>query len=250
MEACSVNIVLHDDVQLMNWGESRTAGPWIKLRLTDSEKLNAFRGLDISELRKSQHILRCTLVDGDILETQETEEVAKEKAPYGAQARELRLSSFFLRPDVWKAVGTDAEYREWIQTQTSCLDHDADWDPDIGASVCEAAHVRRSGEFGTGYKGEYACVPLTHAQHQMLHSKEGELGVIQKYRPHEDIESVESAKAWFDKERVWYVQSWCWQSLREQLGWPHWNQIAPYLLRDWANENDLHNYLPACYKEP
>lgn len=167
------------------------------------------------------------------------------KALYGEQARTLRLSSFFRTPAVWEAIGTDDEFRAWIQEQTSCLDYTSDWDSEKGRNVCEAAHVRRAGESGTAHKGTYACVPLTHEQHQLQHTK-GELAVLSKYRPGE-VKTVEHAKAWFDGQRIKYVQAWGWAKLKADLGYEHWNELPPSVLQAWAGQKSLGHLLPSGY---
>lgn len=169
------------------------------------------------------------------------------KALYGEQARILRLSSWFRTPAVWEAIGTDEQFRTWIQEQTSCLDYTSDWDSEKGRNVCEAAHVRRAGESGTGHRGTYACVPLTHEQHQLQHSK-GELAVLSKYRPGE-VKTVEHAKAWFDGQRIKYVQAWCWAKLKADLGFAHWNLCPPSVLQEWAGSKAIGHLLPSGYIE-
>ena len=74
---------------------------------------------------------------------------------YGQQAKELRLSSFFRRPEVWRAVGSDQEFLDWLRTQ-DCIVRSS-----IHCGPVVAAHVRRvANGSGTGIKPEYSAIPL------------------------------------------------------------------------------------------
>jgi hypothetical protein len=59
------NIILASEVQLMDWGESRSSGPWIKLRLQDPDQLDVFRGMDTAELKKTGHLFDLLLADSE-----------------------------------------------------------------------------------------------------------------------------------------------------------------------------------------
>src|ERR1700722_7008044 len=69
-----------------------------------------------------------------------------------------------------QAKGSDKQFREWIQRQPSCVSGRFN-EYVNGEGRCVAAHVRRAGESGTGYKGEYSCVPMTQAEHLQQHQK-------------------------------------------------------------------------------
>jgi hypothetical protein len=72
-----------------------------------------------------------------------------------------------------KCRGSDPEFREWCRTQPSCISgRFSEWHD--GRGYCDAAHVRRAGESGTGFKAAYACVRLTRAEHSEQH-QHGEL---------------------------------------------------------------------------
>lgn len=178
------------------------------------------------------------------------DEASEGKALYGQQAKELRLSGFFLRPEVWKAIGRDAQFREWIQKQPSCLDGESDWITEIGEGRCEAAHVRRAGESGTGFKGSYACVPLTHGQHAVYQHQRGEVHALNTFRPMDLGPWIPlNAEAWFDEQRIKYVKDWCWQKLKADLGFDSWRDVPPNVLREWADDVGVVGYLPSCYRD-
>lgn len=86
----------------------------------------------------------------------------------------------------------DRRYREWIRLQPSCLSgRFEEYVNGDGRSV--AAHVRRAGSSGTGYKGMFACVPLTQSEHLNTHQY-GDA----HYRP----------KEWWDARVVEYRNRW------------------------------------------
>jgi hypothetical protein len=146
---------------------------------------------------------------------------------YGDEAKALRLSSFFRTPEVWIAVGTDAQYLAFLWT--------------LPCAYCknnynvEAAHVRRvANGSGTSIKPVYSAIPLCHAHHE---------------EQHQHGESALGGKAWFDKKRIEYVQLWAWKRLKDRLGYEHWNELPPELLADWAKQHHVDKYLPECYRK-
>ena len=155
------------------------------------------------------------------------------KGEYGQYAKSLKQSSFFRMPEVWREIGTDDQYLEWLRAQPSALNGDFDYDSDTGEGRCVPAHVRRSGEAGTAYKPPYSAIPLTNAQHQLQHQKgESEIG----------------GPDWWGRMRIKYVSDWCWETLKQDLGFNSWADVPPEVLRDWAKEHDLVQYLPGIYR--
>lgn len=156
----------------------------------------------------------------------------EQRKDYGHEAAALRKSGFFRIPQVWKAIGTDDKFRAWVQRQPSAYSGDFSEFVD-GEGRCIAAHVRRAGESGTSYKAEYACIPLTNAEHQLQHQKG---------------ESALGGKEWCDKMRLKYVEQWAWDTLKAKLGHAHWSDVPPKELLDWAIEHGLHHHLPGVYR--
>ena len=217
-----LSILHHDECQLLDWGESRSGGPWIKLRLKDAEYLDVFRSMDTATMKKTGHVLNVTIAQGDI------EVIAEEqKNLFGKEANFLHKSSFFRRPDVWKKVGTDDQFLAWIRQQPCAYSNQP--------GPCEAAHVRRvANGSGMGIKPEYSAIPLKSQHHQMQHQQgEGVLG----------------GKDWFDKQRIEHLHRWAWETLKTTLGYAHWNQVPPSALINWARENGVDMHLPPGYRE-
>lgn len=176
---------------------------------------------------------------------------------YGEQAKALKLSSFFRTPKVWEAIGSDEEFAEWIQKQKCCICGGGDWVEKLGEMRCEAAHVRRAGESGTGYKANYARVPMCHEHHAHQH-QHGELSVL-RLRTNiarlmgdiwvkSDADMALTVSEWFDKKRIEYVQAWGWKTLKAGLGYESWKDVPPQELRDWATVHGLEQYLPSEYR--
>ena len=158
---------------------------------------------------------------------------AEQKPVYGAEAKQLRTSGFCRAPAVWRAAGTDAEFREWVQRQPSWLSGSFSEYVE-GDGRCVAAHVRRVADgAGTGIKPEYACVPLTDAEHQRQHA----LG-----------ESALAPESEWEKARIQYVEDWCWDTIKHDLGKTSMAQVDPPALLEWAEARGVANYLPACYR--
>ena len=152
--------------------------------------------------------------------------------PYGQQARELRLSGFFTVLDVLKAIGTDDEFREWIQRRPSAYSGDySEWIN--GEGRCVAAHVRRAGESGTAYKAGYACIPLTDAEHQ---------------RQHAEGETTLQPQEWWERQRNNYATAWAWEKVRMVLNVNSMGDLPPEELYRWAADKGIEKYLPAAYQ--
>lgn len=160
-------------------------------------------------------------------------EVPNSAKNFGAEAKALRLSSFFRTPAVWKAIGSDSNFLEWLRLQKCAKCGHQDYTgTDTGLMRCEAAHVRRVKDgSGTSIKPEYSAIPLCHRHHKLQHDK------------------GESALAIdMDHARLHYVRLWAWESLKQQLGYESWKLVPPIVLKDWAERNNVAQYLPDDYK--
>ena len=102
-----------------------------------------------------------------------------------------------------KQADGDKAFREWIQTQPSCIDGESfsEWDDSLGEWRNPACHVRRAGEAGTAYKPPYSCIPLTHAEHHEQTVK-GELACLLRYLPTMQLQEVFFSKPSKDWERI------------------------------------------------
>lgn len=103
-----------------------------------------------------------------------------------------------------KAEKDDKAFREWVQTQPSCVSGQfSEFVHGEGRSI--AAHVRRSRDAGTGYKPLFSAVPLTDAEHR-VQSNNGEAACLRKFLGGEW--HVDDAKSWFDEQVVKYREEW------------------------------------------
>lgn len=150
------------------------------------------------------------------------------KGPHGEYAKALKLSGFFRCPSVWKVLGTDKQFREWVQRQPSAFS--GQYSEYVnGEGRCIAAHVRRAGESGTGHKAEYACIPLTNDEHQ---------------KQHQHGESALMPKGWWDQKRVEFVEQWGWERAREIFGVKSLSEVSPSAWLELAKEKGVENFLP------
>ena len=96
---------------------------------------------------------------------------------------------------------TDVAFRAWIQTLPSCLTGGFSEYLEDGRKLCVAAHVRRAGLSGTGFKALYSCVPLTQNEHLYQHAH-GELACLRKFsRDPQLICTLDNASP-FEAERI------------------------------------------------
>ena len=162
---------------------------------------------------------------------------------WGQEARTLFQSSFFRNPDVWRAIGTDKEYLEWVKRQPSAISGEFSEHHDTGEQYCIPAHVRRVEHgAGTSIKPPYAAIPLTNSEHQQTHNH-GDTSL----RPDE----------WWDKTRIKYVHQWCWETAKTQitsdisghhLPFESFGMIPPILVEGWAMQRKIERHLPNVYK--
>ena len=154
---------------------------------------------------------------------------------YGQYATQLKLSGFFRVQKVWNCVGTDGHYLAWIRLQKSAISKEfSEYIDSTGEGRCVAAHVRRvANGSGTAIKPPFSAIPLTQAEHD-IQSRSGETAL--------------KPQAWWDAQRIKYLEAWCWTTLREKLGYGSWREVPPYKLFDWAKAHEVEKYLPKSYK--
>lgn len=162
---------------------------------------------------------------------------------WGQEAKALWKSSFFRTLAVWEAIGTDAEYLEWVKRQPSAISGDFSEYHDDGEAYCMPAHIRRV-ELGSGtaVKPPYAAIPLTNEEHQRSH-QHGDTNL----RPDE----------WWDKMRIKYLHAWCWETAKIQINeensghhlpFESFGMIPPKIVEGWAMRRNIQRFLPNLYK--
>ena len=150
------------------------------------------------------------------------------KSTFGEQAKVLRLSTFFRSPKVWEKIGSDEDYLKWLRERKCAVINCREFTP-----PSEAAHVRRiASGAGVGIKPPYSAIPLCHYHHSLQH---------------QSGESAIGGSDHLDRLRIDYLQTWGWERLKTILGYQHWNEVPPDVLKRWAETNDLSNYLPIDY---
>ena len=270
------------ETQLMGWGESDIQGPWIKLRLIDADALLPFRGMTKARGDKAGQRLACVLVEigedevpvqapgsavGRYIETGEASQetrnsiannaLCKVEKPFGKQASELYRTGFFYVPAVLEAIGTDAEFLDWIRAQPCAVTGERDYHKDEATGTvterCDPAHVRTvANGAGTGIKPSYCAIPLVHS----LHDLETSFGKAALYvaahankRHDERPEETERlASEWMDKQRNEYVVAWASKTLAAHFKQPSMGFVPPTDMRLWAKEHSVAQWLPVEYR--
>ena len=235
-----LRILLHDEVQLLDWGETRAGGPYVKLRLRDPEMLEVFRGMDTATAKRTGHIFNMTLAEGDIAE------IASEPAPdasHGHFWRDLMRSSFFNAPPVLRAIAPESVYEGWIRKRPSWVSGEQDWDSEKGEGRCEPCHVRVVEEgSGTAIKPPYFCVPMTHCEHELQH-RSGYAAVL-------GLDDSDLALQQFTNHARGLRIEWASKHLAHLLraGCKSRSEVSPDEVRRWVEENGLTSYLPAALR--
>lgn len=252
MSDIDIDILYHDEVQLLDWGESRSTGPWVKLRLADVQALDQFRGLDTATAKRTGHIFNMTLAQGDIAQLVERQEREREgKGQHGAFWHDLIASGVFRARPVLECIGSEDEFEFWIRTHDggSAIDGNHDWDDQLGEKVCDPAHVRRTAEgSGTSEKPPYYAIPLTHEQHLFQH-QHGEKACLDAFDPETEWSHSEAA-AWFEKKADHYRSEWASRTLQQQLAPESTSRskVHPDTVRCWFEDNELSIYLPKKFR--
>jgi len=147
------------------------------------------------------------------------------KGDYGQFAKWLVQSGFFRRPDVWKYLGSDDLFLEWLKTQ-GCAHKDRNCSGDI-----VPAHVRRVAEgAGTAHKPAYCAIPLCDNHHQMQHQQG---------------ESALGGKEWFDRERIKAIEAWAMHQLKTLLGISSLSKLSPPHLELALRDSAINVNIPA-----
>lgn len=175
--------------------------------------------------------------------------------PYGKAASSLHANGFFLVPAVLEAIGTDAEFLDWVRAQPCAVTGERDYHKDEATGVvterCDPAHVRTvANGAGTAIKPPYCAIPLVHS----LHDLETRYGKSALYVAAHDgcketgVDLINVASEWMDKQRNIYVVDWASHRLSTDLGFKSMGFVPPTELKQWASSHDLSHWLPAAYK--
>lgn len=142
------------------------------------------------------------------------------KPPMDSWQKELFKSSFFRSPATWQAVGTDAQFLEWLKGQECCAKSVQPCSGDI-----VSAHVRRiANGAGTGIKPQYSAVPMCDTHHQLQHHQG---------------ESAVGGKEHLDQQRIKHIHAWCWWKVKTDLSFNSWSDMPQEVFTKWCNDNGL-----------
>jgi hypothetical protein len=267
-----------NEAPLLGYGESDSAGAWLKFRVTP-EDLEHFRGLKgtvfylttVEIANDGTPVVKATSEESQddkntraarMMDAVKTAEPVK---PYGHQASELYRSGFFYALPVLEAIGTDVEFLDWIRAQPCAVTGERDYHKDEATGVvterCEAAHVRRIADgAGTAEKPPYSAIPLVHAWHD-AQTRYGESVFADLSKNVYDRESrllgvevnldaknaARLGKEWMDKTRNKYVVDWASHTLASLFGKQSMGFVDPDDVVLWATARNIPHYLPKTY---
>ena len=234
-------IIMHSETQLLDWGETRAGGPWIKLRLPDPELLEQFRGMDTATMKKTGHILHCTLAEGDIVAAEDEPEP---KADHGQFWSALFKCGFFRNVEVLRAIGPESKFEGWLRCQPAVIGPD-DYCEKTGEIRNQVAHVRRTAEgAGTAEKPPYFAIPLSAQTHREQHEM-GEVSFVRSW-PGKTRFTEEQAKEWFEIKADRYRTEWASNELARMFK-PDYQSRSEVPADDvvaWAEKHDLIRFIP------
>ncbi len=133
---------------------------------------------------------------------------------YGEFAKNLKLSGFFRKPELWKALGSDNDFKGWVKKQEKCCNCGKH-------NPVEAAHVRRNA--GIAIKPTYAVIPLCAQCHRGIQHQHGESAL--------NID--------MDKKRIEYIEKWAWKSLKDKLNLHSMTDLSPERLDKFCCDNNI-----------
>lgn len=175
-----------------------------------------------------------TLMNQKVAQQQQRDGFISDAAPYGKPANALHRAGFFRNPEVWRAVGTDEQFRTWLRQQPcrKCQ----------GEAPGEAAHVRSvAAGSGTGIKPLYHAIALCLKDHRLVQHDQGICTLTGKADKYE-------AREVLNRWAVESVADWCKVTIKEVLGYEHLNEIPPFELFAWAEKKGIERYLPEEYR--
>ena len=165
-------------------------------------------------------------------QSQLQQEMIDKANDYGDYAKALFKVGFFQAPPVLAALGTDADFEDWTEHQRSAFSG-AFSEYVNGDGRCIAHHYRSvANGAGTGTKPPYSTIPLTHDEHDRAHRGDDDMS-------HE----------WQQKTLTKHRSAWGRVRLHDIFGVASLAEISPDAMLEWAEANDIAQFLPREYRE-
>jgi hypothetical protein len=125
-----VNPTFRDEVQFLAWGDG-PQGPWIKLKLPDSDDLAPFRGMTAAKATQAGQRMACVLVEiGDdekaVPNRSDTKTSADDSKLKGGEL--ARLSGILCNQPDFQAWLRDTFPSAWVEVSTEAPGTDVDSD--------------------------------------------------------------------------------------------------------------------------
>ena len=155
---------------------------------------------------------------------------------YGDQARLLRKSRTLLNPAIVRLTGSSSAFQTWVKSQPCSI------------TRCESDNdfiqVRKP---FSSHHPEYLGVSMSEAV-KRIYLQHGLRVTLRYYKLIHQHESDESTKAWLQQTAMELLHCWVWESLKSQLGFQHWSEVPPNVLKDWAIKHNIVYTLPIPYR--
>ena len=256
------------ETQFAGWSDAHNTGAKIVLWLPDSDALEPFRGMTARKGGVAgQRLIVLAFEIGadeqpvsgsssgrppDFDSGNAGSRPAPEAKPFGQYAKELYRLGFFNVLEVLAAIGTDAQYAEWIQTQPCAACGGGDLVEQTGELLCEAAHWNTAANAGKSIKAAYSYMPICHEHHIHVQHHQGISALHAVYLArtggHTTENHVQAAKDWAEKRVAHYRALWGGKTLAYILGCgTSMGYVAPETLREWAVGMGLEKYIPSAY---
>ena len=137
----------------------------------------------------------------------------------------LRQNGFFSQEPVLRALGSPADYREWLCSQGCCQPQ-----PELGP--CQQGPVHPMDVLGARRLGEYNAIPLCD-EHRSAWLSDAP-----------PVLGPQGGQAFLSSQALMYVQRWAQDALRRKLKVPAGFSASPGLVLAWAADNQLRGMLP------
>lgn len=238
--------------------ESIVTGSFIGFDKSKADKLVAMVEIDSAYAEKASDIF--SMKSAPVVVARLNADANHKNGPYGQHAKVLFKSGFFSRKDLWQAMGTDAEYLEWLKTQKCAITGELGNDD----NQVVAAHVRRVAEgAGVGIKPPYSAIPLNNHHHNLQH-QHGEAFVTPKgFSSQTAYQTWARAKGvlqwdagapryWWDWQKDVWASKWAQAQFKKYLERNYdiksltW--LSPEIMLELSQDLSISHLVPAIYK--
>ena len=177
-----------------------------------------------------------------------------DKGPYRDFARWVYQQGVLRMPSVWRALGSEDNHTDWVQTQACAICGQQDYVN--GTGYCEEAHVRTSENAGTGYRPPYVSVPMCNRHHHIQHNQ-GYSALYEEYcEYHGDCKDIrpDLVSDWvhdrLQKKAIEMTEEWCKVRIYDLFEIDTLTWLKPDTLQMFFDMNEIDKQVDAKYLSP